>query len=86
MNRIAPLRSLGGPFIRLSDRWARVRRHRRLNLAVLGCLFVMFGLVVALVLAVRSIDAEARREILSRRRLCTRRDDLGCDGEFGRDL
>lgn len=55
---IAPLRVLGGSVNRLKDRWARVRRHRRLNVAVLGCLFVMFGLVVALVLAVRAIDAD----------------------------
>lgn len=56
MRKFAPLAALGGPFSRLSERWAAVTRHRRLRFAVLACLLVMFSLVVALVFAVRTID------------------------------
>ena len=63
MKTVGPLRVLGGPFRQVGDRWTRVHRHRHLNVAVLGCLFVMFGLVIALVLAVRSIDAETTRSL-----------------------
>ena len=46
-------------FGRLSAAWAGVDRYRRLNFAVVSCLFVMFGLVVSLVITIRWVDHEA---------------------------
>lgn len=63
MKRLAPLRFLGGPFAALSARWAGVTRHRRLRFAVVSCLFVMFTLVVALVVTVRLLHADANASL-----------------------
>jgi len=43
----------------LRSRWAKTTRYQRLNFAVVGCLVVMFALVVALVATVRIVDRRA---------------------------
>lgn len=50
-------------FGRLSQAWAGVDRYRRLNFAVVSCLMVMFGLVVALVITVRLLDGTSHEDL-----------------------
>jgi diguanylate cyclase (GGDEF)-like protein len=46
------------------SRWSAFERHTRLKAAVLGCVIVMFALVVALILSIRGLAASSDRSLV----------------------